>query len=247
MREIKRLAKIFTVLIFFTLLGLGVAVFTFIYLAPTQKEVKVPDVVGKDFSQAFDLLSAEGLRIEKIKRPSADLAPNYVISQNPSSGKSVKVGHKVELLISISENLIHVPDLGGYSFIEAKNLLRRLAAESGPALKVENIAYVHSRRVVKDHILSQSPAPNSFILPEESISLLVSLGQRPTYFYMPEFIGQDLEEAKEKIEKMGLLVAEIKQRISSNIKSGLIIDQSPLSGSKVTRDERITLVVSKRY
>ncbi|MBU0567300.1 PASTA domain-containing protein [bacterium] len=247
MRKIKRLAKVFAVLIFFTFLGLAAAAFTFIYLTPAQKEVRVPDVLGKDFSEAFDLLSAEGLSIKKIKKPSADLAPNYIISQNPPSGKLVKVGHKIELLVSIGENLIDVPDLGGYSFVEAKNALRRLQAESNSALKIGNISYVSCEKVAKDYILSQNPPPDSFILPEESISLLVSLGQRPTYFYMPEFIGQELEEAKEKIEKMGFLVEKIVKRISPNMRSGLIIDQSPISGSKVAKNERITLIVSKRY
>lgn len=246
MQEVKRLAKVFAVLVSFTLLGLAVAVFTFIHLAPAQKEVRIPDVVGKDFSEAFDLLSAEGLRIERIKKPSADLAPNYVISQNPPSGKLVKEGHKVELLISAGENLIEVPGLEGHSFIEAKNLLQQIQAESGQVLKVGNIAYVHSRNVVRDQIISQNPAPNSFVLPEETINLLVSLGQKPICFYIPEFIGQDLEEAKERIEKMGLLVAEIKEKISPNIRSGLIIDQSPISGSKVAKNERITLIVSKK-
>lgn len=71
-----------------------------IYLSLRTSEVKVPDIVGKDFLAAETALSDAGLNVRKrATRPTAD-KPNVVLAQLPNAGEVVKVGQTVAVDVS---------------------------------------------------------------------------------------------------------------------------------------------------
>jgi beta-lactam-binding protein with PASTA domain len=71
-----------------------------IYLSLRTSEVKVPDIVGKDFLAAETALSDAGLNVRKrATRPTAD-KPNVVLAQLPYAGEVVKVGQTVAVDVS---------------------------------------------------------------------------------------------------------------------------------------------------
>lgn len=71
-----------------------------IYLSLRTSEVKVPDIVGKDFLAAETALSDAGLNVRKrATRPTAD-KPNIVLAQLPNAGEVVKVGQTIAVDVS---------------------------------------------------------------------------------------------------------------------------------------------------
>lgn len=78
------------------LFGLGAT----IYLSLRTSEVKVPDIVGKDFLAAETALGDAGLNVRKrATRPTAD-KPNVVLDQLPRAGEVVKIGQTVAVDVS---------------------------------------------------------------------------------------------------------------------------------------------------
>lgn len=72
-----------------------------VYLSLRSKEVKVPDVIGKNRLAAESALSDSGLNIRvRATRPSADTKPDTVLVQLPRSGEVVKSGQTVAVDVS---------------------------------------------------------------------------------------------------------------------------------------------------
>src|SRR5438270_6714283 len=67
-----------------------------VYLSLRSPEVKVPDVVGKDYAAGEQALDNAGLNVRKrATRAVADKQPNIILDQVPRSGEVVKVGQTV--------------------------------------------------------------------------------------------------------------------------------------------------------
>ena len=70
------------------LVGMGGVV----YMSLQGNEVKVPDIVGKDFAASEDELAALGLRIKKRADRFSNEKPNTILEQSPKAGETVKTG-----------------------------------------------------------------------------------------------------------------------------------------------------------
>ena len=78
-------------------LGLGTTVF----LSLRSPEVKVPDVVGKERSEAERVLGDAGLNFRvRATRPSSQVKADSVLFQLPRGGEVVKVGQTVAMDVS---------------------------------------------------------------------------------------------------------------------------------------------------
>lgn len=71
-----------------------------IYLSLQGEELKVPEIVGKDFVESERELASLGLRIKRrADRPSND-KPNTVLEQLPKAGDTVKTGQMILVVTS---------------------------------------------------------------------------------------------------------------------------------------------------
>jgi RHS repeat-associated protein len=74
--------------------------------------VTVPDAAGKSFEDAKALLAGAGLSVGTISTVFSDtVAPDFVISQNPSAGTSISIGSAIDLTVSIGQTIPWTPDL----------------------------------------------------------------------------------------------------------------------------------------
>lgn len=80
------------------LLGLfGVVIFSL-----RGEEIKVPEIIGKDFDSSEKELAALGLKIKKRATRYSQEAPNTVLEQLPKPGETVKTGQLILVVISRS-------------------------------------------------------------------------------------------------------------------------------------------------
>ena len=92
---IGKLAAVGLLLLAF-LAGMAVVV----YMSLSGKEVKVPDIVGKDFIDSEKELASLGLKIKRrADRASADKI-NTVLEQLPKPGETVKTGQMILVVVS---------------------------------------------------------------------------------------------------------------------------------------------------
>jgi beta-lactam-binding protein with PASTA domain len=89
------------------LLGVLLAVFLsgmagVVYMSLSGNEIKVPEIVGKDFVESEKELAALGLKIKRrADRPSAEKI-NTVLEQLPRAGETVKTGQLILVVVSKS-------------------------------------------------------------------------------------------------------------------------------------------------
>lgn len=71
-----------------------------IYLSLRGEEVKVPEVVGKDFNASEQELAALGLKIKKVASRYSEEKPNTIIEQRPQAGETAKTGLLISVVVS---------------------------------------------------------------------------------------------------------------------------------------------------
>lgn len=71
-----------------------------VYMSLSGSEVRVPDVVGKDFVDSERELAALGLKIKRrAERPSTEKI-NTVLEQSPKAGETLKTGNMIFVVVS---------------------------------------------------------------------------------------------------------------------------------------------------
>ncbi|QYJ04684.1 Stk1 family PASTA domain-containing Ser/Thr kinase [Nocardioides panacisoli] len=146
---------------------------------------------------------------------------------------------------------------GGYWFGWARYVsaptvvgLTQAAAEeklSGADLAVEYADPVHSETAPEGEVVSADPAAGGRILPEDAVTLTLSLG--PERYDVPDVSGMTVESATGALREVKMVVAQTKERFSEQVAEGRVIRTQPKFGTERAQglpvDTGITLVVSK--
>lgn len=233
---ILRILTILSILLL-TVIG-GIALFIFLPSSSSYKKtVIVPDVREKELVTAVNILCKDKLRVSKTYKIHP-LPKNYVISQYPLPGTEVKEGRRIELKVSSGKVTVRVPEITNIHIAEAKYNLKS-------TLRIGQLSYAYSE-VEKDYVIAQSPLPNTKVPEDSKVNLLISKGNKPISFYMPELIGMKLEEATKLIKEIGLRITCIEEEICDEYERGTIINQKPFFGYRVTVGDGLTLIVANR-
>ena len=115
-----------------------------------------------------------------------------------------------------------VPDVEGKPLIEAKAELE----EAGLKYTVE---YNFSSTVKKDHVISQTVAPNQLVKKNRVVGLLVSEGPKNTR--VPNLVGKTRREAEVEINNSNLEI-DIVEEYSDNVPVGIVISQNRMQEKK---------------
>ncbi len=71
-----------------------------VYMSLSGSELKVPEIVGKDFVQSEKELAALGLKIKRRADRVSDDPINTVLEQLPKAGETVKTGQMILVVVS---------------------------------------------------------------------------------------------------------------------------------------------------
>jgi hypothetical protein len=71
-----------------------------VWLSLRGEEIKVPEIVGKDFNESEKELAALGLKIKRRSYRYSEEKPNTVIEQAPKAGDTVKTGHQILVVVA---------------------------------------------------------------------------------------------------------------------------------------------------
>ena len=92
----------------------GVGMAGVIYVSLSGSEIKVPEIVGKDFVQSEKELAALGLKLKKRADRASTEPINTVIEQLPKAGETVKTGQLILVVVSkagLTEEEVAPPSL----------------------------------------------------------------------------------------------------------------------------------------
>jgi eukaryotic-like serine/threonine-protein kinase len=204
------------------------------------REVAVPSLVGKTEAEATEILNRNGLVLKvSSKRFSADVPEGHVVQQIPASGTQLKTNRSVKVLLSLGDRRFAVPNLHGTSLRAAQLMLNQRR------LMVGNTLFAHTSVGDPSTVAYQSPPPGTVEGTDPSVSILISLGPPAEYFIMPDLIGKPAEIVMARARAEGFRVGKANYRSYPGVDPGVVIQQKPQAGYRLSRTEIINLDVSQ--
>ena len=100
-------------------------------IAIEGRQVKMPDVVGRNVIEAEHTLSPDGLGLRIEDRVFSDYAENVIVRQSPPAGLRVKVGERAHVVVSLGPQRVIIPDLRSASLRTARIQLLREGLQMG--------------------------------------------------------------------------------------------------------------------
>jgi eukaryotic-like serine/threonine-protein kinase len=205
--------------------------------------VTVPDVTGVPMSVAERRLEEVGLHGTTGDRRTvySDFVRMGAIAiQDPAAGSLVKPARVVDLVLSRGSKREVIPDLTGLTLSNAAEMISKYQ------LRLTSVARVYDSRP-QGTVVSQTPSPGSSGIVDNRIKLLVSRGEKPRQFLMPDFRGQLLVNVKKELTRQGIrfVVKTFANQIEDE-KVLFVQDQYPLPGFKALTEQTVTLQVVER-
>jgi serine/threonine-protein kinase len=238
---ITRIAKITALCLAFIVVAGISAYLTLTFLIKSEDTVIVPDFIGKDVVYVLEYLTGLGLNTKvKGSEYSLNVPKNHVIFQQPEPGAEIKKGRDVRIIISKGAKTILMPNITGLSFLQARIIFEENDLCQGQQSRT------FSRNIENDRIISQSPLPGARVQRGDCVNLLVSSGQRPMAYKMPELAGLSIEDAVLLIEKFDLPLGEIKSVFYEYKPRNTVVSQEPLAGYRVDEGIRVNLVINRK-
>ncbi len=199
----------------------------------------VPDVRGMSEQQATRLLERMALEVRVDRRQHEPEIPDgYVIAQRPRPNDTVKEGRTIALTLSLGPNTQRVPDLKDLSLRQGRLLLGRHKLQTG------RVARVMHEGDSRETVLACSPGPGEQVNEGAEVDLLVGVGGQPKRYLMPSLEGQDLLFVRERLEKLGFRVGNLRYESRRDVYPNTIIGQTPRAGVMIRQGDSIELVAS---
>jgi len=192
----------------------------------------VPNVVGKGQDEASRTLTDAGLALGAVTDAySEDVPPGQVISQSVAAGTSLAHDSTVDVVLSKGREPRTVPTLTGKGASAAKSLIEALGLVASPT-------EAYSDTVPEGQVISQQTREGSTVYRGDSVSYTVSKG--PEMVTVPDVVGLQRQEARNKLEGAGFTVQEdlILGGFFNTVRSS-----NPVGGSKVKKGSTVTISV----
>jgi beta-lactam-binding protein with PASTA domain len=234
------------VLVFFVgILAVGV----FFIAVQGAEEIMVPDVRGKELTQALLELQVKELypRIQ-LRYSQSSNDRGTILEQDPLGGSIVKAGRRIRLVVSEGILLNTLEDYVGRNVEEVRMELRTLLTiNSQPLLSLkEPFLYEYSPEP-PGTILQQSPQAGTGISEPLQLEVVVSRGREEVLMSVPNLVGLSIADALRQISVTGInfsfSIASALQALETD-QSGVVAAQNPAARALVTVDTPVTLQVT---
>jgi len=160
------------------------------------KTIKVPDISGQQLADAEQALRGAGLKVGPVhKVASSSVDAGIVISTTPAAGLRWPQPKPVTISVSAGPPL---PNFVGQN----QQVIQQWASENGIQLNVQQAS---NNDQPQGTITSQSPAPNTPITQNETVTIMVSPG--PPEVSIPDVNGQNIGDARSALQQLGFKVS----------------------------------------
>jgi serine/threonine-protein kinase len=218
-----------------------VSALTAMRFAIRGREVVVPSVLGKTQAEAEEIVRDSGLQLKvSSTRFSAEVPEGQVSEQIPVSGTRLKTNRTVRVLVSLGDRQFAVPNLVGTSLRAAQLTLNQRRLSLGSTLYSHTYDGEEASTVVY-----QSPAPGTLDGSDPAVDILISLGPPAEYFVMPDLIGKPADLVASRARAEGFRLGKSNFRRYPGVEAGVVIQQSPQAGYRLTKSDIISLDVSQ--
>jgi serine/threonine-protein kinase len=200
----------------------------------------VPDLQGVASEQATRLLRDHGLEVSIREEPRYDEAvpEDHVVLQEPGAGSLVKRGSVGEIVTSLGQELVEVPDLEGQALQAAQVTLNAAGLVLGRTLNI------YSERGQTGTVVTQAPARGKKVNRSTPVDLYLSLEGRKETFLMPDLVYRRLGDAEQHFRSRGIRLGSVKFEAYEGIAPGTVLRQHPLPGHRLRKNDVVSMVVT---
>ena len=203
-----------------------------------KKDVQIPNLVGKEQSQA--VYESEQLKLSILvggEQYSKDVPAGCIISQEPPYAEdfAVKEGSTITVVISKGRNLVKVPKVVGKKVDEATTELEALGL-------FVNVEEEYNKKVEAGYVTEQSVEAKKEIDAGETITIKVSKGVEKVI--VPDLLGKTEDVAKDIITESGLKLKYVYTDIDENRPDGVVIYQDLDPNTEVDKDSYINISIN---
>lgn len=228
------------ILVFAMIMGLAFYIGMRIYKNNfTSQEIEVPGIIDQTFEDAHRLLREKSLYLKKDGEAfDGDVEMGHIISQDPDEGTKVKPDFTVKVILSLGPETANVPNVEQRTIREAEIILEN------ESFIIGEHQYINSE-FPSDTVIGQSLEADTQVPKGSEIWLTISLGPEETVAIVGNYVGQQLDVAKQMIEGDKLKFGKVKEeRYHDTFSKGIVIEQSLKHGDTVSEYRVIDLVLS---
>jgi eukaryotic-like serine/threonine-protein kinase len=223
-------------IVLLTLLG----IFTLTVLPDllSAKEITVPEVQGMEADEAKTKLESAGLKISKEMEITDDvIEEGKIIKTNPEEGSTVKENSSVTLYISSGKEKYELSDYLGRDYEDVVRLLDNYNFKDIKVTEVNDDSDPGT-------ILSQDPESGEKVVPEETI-LEFEVSKGPEKITLKDLTQYNTRGAQDYLSSVGLTLDTSQEAFHDTIPAGMIISQTPVTGTEMKKGDKVSVVVSK--
>lgn len=207
--------------------------------AGSNKSYPVPDIRGKTVEDAQEMEGVKDIFLIEVQgtRTTEEYQPGQIVEQDPAAGRTRKSNLVIQVYVAAEPEKVPMKDLVGMEYRQARVLL----TDMGLDLKITTET-VSSDKYGADTVIETVPAADEPLVAGQTVILRVSTG--PETVTVPTFTGQDIANAVQNAQDLGLTVGEITYDAFSFAPQGQVIEQSIKPTSEVTGGTKISFTVS---
>jgi beta-lactam-binding protein with PASTA domain/predicted Ser/Thr protein kinase len=205
-----------------------------IWVSTGVPKVEVPDVVGKQSTDAVAALSDAHLKAD-VHDVASGTPAGQVTAQDPAAGTKQPEGTSVRINVSKGPTPVSVPNVVGEPIATATSALQAQGFKVSPA-------FVDSSQPA-NNVISQSPSAGTSAGKGSVVSVTVSNG--PKTSTVPDVTSQDLGSAQQTLSDSGFGNRVTFQDTSDPNSDGLVLSQLPAGGTQLKPGSNVTLTVGR--
>jgi len=207
--------------------------------AGSNKSYPVPDIRGKTVEEAQEMEGVKDIFLIEVQgtRTTEEYQPGQIVEQDPAAGRTRKSNLVIQVYVAAEPEKVPMKDLVGMEYRQARVLL----TDMGLDLKITTET-VSSDKYGADAVIETVPTADEPLVAGQTVILRVSTG--PETVTVPTFTGQDIANAVQNAQDLGLTVGEITYDTFSFAPQGQVIEQSIKPTSEVPGGTKISFTVS---
>ena len=207
--------------------------------AGSNKSYPVPDIRGKTVEEAQEMEGVKDIFLIEVQgtRTTEEYQPGQIVEQDPAAGRTRKSNLVIQVYVAAEPEKVPMKDLVGMEYRQARVLL----TDMGLDLKITTET-VSSDKYGADAVIETVPAADEPLVAGQTVILRVSTG--PETVTVPTFTGQDIANAVQNAQDLGLTVGEITYDAFSFAPQGQVIEQCIKPTSEVPGGTKISFTVS---
>lgn len=207
--------------------------------AGSNKSYPVPDIRGKTVEEAQEMEGVKDIFLIEVQgtRTTEEYQPGQIVEQDPAAGRTRKSNLVIQVYVAAEPEKVPMKDLVGMEYRQARVLL----TDMGLDLKITTET-VSSDKYGADAVIETVPAADEPLVAGQTVILRVSTG--PETVTVPSFTGQDIANAVQNAQDLGLTVGEITYDAFSFAPQGQVIEQGIKPTSEVPGGTKISFTVS---